>query len=71
MEKFKNKTIIITGAGKGLGLAAAKELASQGANLALVDYDEEGLGEAEKNSKRPIQTQNFYPSLQMFPMRKL
>lgn len=33
---MKNKSIIITGAGMGLGLAAAKELASKGANLVLV-----------------------------------
>ena len=38
MENFENKTIIITGAAMGLGLAAAKELAARGANLALVDY---------------------------------
>ena len=31
----------------GLGLAAAKELASQGANLTLVDYNEKGLNEAK------------------------
>jgi len=35
MKNFENKTIIITGAAMGLGLAAAKELAAQGANLAL------------------------------------
>lgn len=52
MKKFKEKTIVITGAAKGLGLAAAKELASQGADLALVDYDEEGLDKAEKELKQ-------------------
>jgi NAD(P)-dependent dehydrogenase (short-subunit alcohol dehydrogenase family) len=40
---MKNKVIIITGAAMGLGLAAAKELASKGANLVLVDYNEKGL----------------------------
>lgn len=44
---MKNKVIIITGAGMGLGLAAAKELASQGANLVLVDYNEKGLADAK------------------------
>lgn len=52
MSKFENKTIIITGAAMGLGYAAAVELASKGANLTLVDYNEDGLKEAkEKMSK--------------------
>ncbi len=44
---MKNKVNIITGAGMGLGLAAAKELASQGSNLVLVDYNEKGLANAK------------------------
>lgn len=44
---MKNKSIIITGAGMGLGLAAAKELASKGANLVLVDYNEKALVDAK------------------------
>lgn len=44
---MKNKVIIITGAGMGLGYAAAKELASKGANLVLVDYNEKGLAETK------------------------
>ena len=40
---MKNKVIIITGAAMGLGYAAAKELASKGANLVLVDYNEKEL----------------------------
>jgi NAD(P)-dependent dehydrogenase (short-subunit alcohol dehydrogenase family) len=45
---MKNKVIIITGAAMGLGLAAAQELASRGANLTLVDYNESSLEEAKK-----------------------
>lgn len=44
---MKNKVIIITGAGMGLGYAAAKELASKGANLVLVDYNEKGLADTK------------------------
>lgn len=44
---MKNKVIIITGAGMGLGLAAAQELAAQGANLVLVDYNDKALEEAK------------------------
>ena len=52
---MKNKSIIITGAGMGLGLAAAKELASKGANLVLVDYNEKALVDAksELNNEFP------------------
>jgi NAD(P)-dependent dehydrogenase (short-subunit alcohol dehydrogenase family) len=44
---MKNKVIIITGAGMGLGYAAAQELASKGANLVLVDYNEKSLTKAK------------------------
>jgi NAD(P)-dependent dehydrogenase (short-subunit alcohol dehydrogenase family) len=39
MSSLQGKTIIITGAAMGLGLATAKELATKGANLVLVDYN--------------------------------
>ena len=48
MKTLKEKSIIITGAGMGLGLAAAEELASQGAYLTLVDFNEKSLSAAEK-----------------------
>lgn len=48
MKTLSQKTIIITGAGMGLGLAAAKEMAAQGANLVLVDYNEQAIQLAEK-----------------------
>ena len=48
MKNLENKVIIITGAAMGLGLAAAQELASKGASLTLVDYNEKGLEDAKK-----------------------
>ncbi len=42
---LRGKTILITGAGRGLGAAMAKRLAARGANLALLDLDDAGLVE--------------------------
>lgn len=44
---MKDKVIIITGAAMGLGYSAAEELASKGANLVLVDYNEQSLLDAK------------------------
>jgi NAD(P)-dependent dehydrogenase (short-subunit alcohol dehydrogenase family) len=49
---LKDKSIIITGAAMGLGFAAAKELAAQGANLTLVDFNEKSLEEARKEIEK-------------------
>ena len=48
MSRFQDKTIIITGAGSGLGRAAAERLGSEGANLVLVDIDAAGLDAAKQ-----------------------
>src|SRR5687767_13607729 len=48
MKRLENKVIAITGAGMGLGLAAAREAAKQGALLSLIDFNEKALNEAKK-----------------------
>src|SRR5690606_7384928 len=44
--QLKDKIIIVTGGGQGLGRAMAEHLAGKGARLALVDLNEERLAEA-------------------------
>ncbi len=44
--RFQGKSVLITGAASGFGRLAAARFASEGANLALGDINEEGLDEA-------------------------
>lgn len=51
MTRFKEKVVIITGAGSGLGRAAALQLAKEGAKLVLVDLNMNGLEETQKEAE--------------------
>lgn len=46
--RFDDKVVLITGAGSGLGRAAALQLAKEGARLSLVDRDRPGLDETRR-----------------------
>jgi NAD(P)-dependent dehydrogenase (short-subunit alcohol dehydrogenase family) len=46
MGKLDGKVSLITGAARGIGLAAAKRFVAEGSKLVLVDVDEAPLGEA-------------------------
>ncbi len=43
--KFKDRTVIVTGAGRGIGRSAAMRFAEEGASVALVARTEKELGE--------------------------
>ena len=43
MTPFKNKNCIITGGASGMGFETAKKMAATGANIALIDLNEEAL----------------------------
>lgn len=43
MKRFQNRNVLITGAASGIGLAAAKRIASEGGNLALLDINSNQL----------------------------
>ena len=45
--RFLDKVVLITGGASGIGLAAAKRLASEGARIVLVDYNQASLNAAE------------------------
>lgn len=45
--RFKDKIVLITGGGSGLGQATAIRIAQEGAKLSLVDLNEQGLEESK------------------------
>lgn len=57
---LENKTAVVTGASRGIGLAVAKKLASQGANIAILYVGKEEEGE---NAKKEIEALGVKVSL--------
>lgn len=47
MRRFENKIVLVTGAAKGIGLAASIEFAAEGAHVVATDVDLEALEAAE------------------------
>jgi len=48
MKQLQNKVVVLTGAGSGIGRALAQQLHQEGALLALLDKDAQGLVETKR-----------------------
>jgi meso-butanediol dehydrogenase/(S,S)-butanediol dehydrogenase/diacetyl reductase len=46
MNRFEGKTVLVTGAASGMGLAAARRFLDEGAQVTMLDIDESSLKEA-------------------------
>ena len=52
VERLEGKTVLVTGAGSGIGRETALLCAARGADLALCDRDEAGLADTEAAARR-------------------
>jgi NAD(P)-dependent dehydrogenase (short-subunit alcohol dehydrogenase family) len=53
-ERFKNKVVVVTGGTSGIGLATAREFASQGASVFITGRRQDALDAAVKSSNGKI-----------------
>ncbi|MGV3488152.1 MAG: beta-ketoacyl-ACP reductase [Tuberibacillus sp.] len=51
MERFKKRTAFVTGGSRGIGKAIAKAFATEGANVFIIDINEEAIKETLKEFK--------------------
>ena len=56
MDRFKNKTVIVTGAGSGIGKSTALRLDAEGAKLLVIDINEEELNTTHSMLKNQSST---------------
>ena len=54
MERFVNKNVFLTGAASGIGKAAARRLANEGAKLIIADVNQKLLDETSKELKDSV-----------------
>ena len=46
MNQFKDKRVVVTGAGRGIGLAVAEAFAEKGARVVVLSRNEQSCGQA-------------------------
>ncbi|WP_432378255.1 SDR family NAD(P)-dependent oxidoreductase [Duganella sp. P38] len=46
MDRFKGKTVLVTGAASGIGLATTRRFIAEGANVTMLDIDDSSLAKA-------------------------
>ena len=56
MDRFKDKTVIVTGAGSGIGKSTALRLDAEGAKLLVIDINEEDLSTTHSMLKNQSST---------------
>ena len=62
---LKNKTAVVTGAGKGLGRACAIAFAEAGANLVIISRTQKDLNEVSKKIKKlKVKCKSYVVTLQ-------
>ncbi len=62
MKRFKNKIVVITGAGSGIGRSTALRLDSEGADLLMIDKNKKDLEATKKMLKIKIHPRMFWIS---------
>ncbi len=61
MESFENKTILITGTSRGIGLAIAKAFSHLKANLIITSTNKEKIEQTANNLKKETSNENITP----------
>ena len=60
---LKNKVVVITGAGRGLGRGMALAFAAKGANVAVVDLNEDDINQTVALCKEQGEVQHAHPGI--------